>query len=67
MSADVIDTGVSVTGTAFVACPVESEMICFHVGIRGIADVLAGAVKPCTARVTGNAIVFSIPRDREAT
>ena len=67
MSADVVYTGISVTGTAFVTDPMTSEMVCLHVGVRGVADVLAGAVEPRTANVTSNAIIFSIPCDRETT
>ena len=67
MSADVVDTGICVTGTAFGADPMTSEIVCLHVCVRGIADVLAGAMEPRTANVTGNAIILSIPCDRETT
>ena len=65
--ADVVDASICVTGSAFVADPMTSEVICLHVSICGVANVLAGAVEPCTAYVTCNAVVLSVPCDREVT
>ena len=67
MSADVVDASVSVWGAAFSADPTTPELIRLHVGIHGIANILARAVKPCTADVTCNTVVLSIPSNREVT